>query len=136
MRTTATYRLVGPDGLTAAAVTQRLGLQPTKAFEVCTPVSSRSRSIRGTSGWLLQSSPQVESGVELETHLHRLLVLLEPLAQPLWDLVDAGYWANWFCFVASEATEHAVELDRRLLSRLLALPGDLWIDSCGDPDDE
>lgn len=137
MRTTATYRLWGPAGLTAAAVTQRLGLQPTAAFEVGTPVSRRSPATRDTSLWLLQSSPHIESGVELATHLHRLLTVLDPVAPQLWDLVHTGYQANWFCYVASQATEHAVELDRHLLQRILALPGDLWIDACGDgPDDQ
>jgi hypothetical protein len=46
--------------------------------------------------------------------------------------VHAGYTANWFCFIASHVTEHAAELDRQTLQRLLALPGDLWLDVCGE----
>jgi len=82
--------------------------------------------------WLLSSSPGIEAGVELATQLNRLLVILEPVTPLLWELVEAGYEANWFCYVASHATEHAVELDRPLLRRLLELPGDLWLDVCGD----
>ena len=54
------------------------------------------------------------------------------------DLVHAGYQANWFCFIASHVTGHAAELDRQTTRRLLALPGDLWLDVCGDglDDDE
>jgi hypothetical protein len=33
---------------------------------------------------------------------------------------------------ASHATEHAAELDRQILQRLLALPGEPWLDICGD----
>jgi hypothetical protein len=35
---------------------------------------------------------------------------------------------NWPCIVGSHGLEHAVELDRHTLQRLLALPGDLWLD--------
>ncbi len=61
--------------------------------------------------------------------------MLEPVATPLWELVGAGYEANWYCWVASRAAEHAVKLDRVVLQRLLALPGDLWLDVCGDEPD-
>ncbi|MEV6825320.1 hypothetical protein [Amycolatopsis sp. NPDC051102] len=40
--------------------------------------------------------------------------------------------ADWFCLAASQATEHAIELDRPLLRRLLAIPGDLLLDTMGD----
>jgi hypothetical protein len=51
------------------------------------------------------------------------------------QLIHEGYEANWFCSIASHATEHAAELDRLTLQRLLALPGDLWLDVCGDDTD-
>jgi hypothetical protein len=86
--------------------------------------------------WLLSSSPRIEAGTELGQHLQRLLSLLEPLAGALWELAHAGYEANWYCWIASHATEHAVELDRTTLQRLLALPGDLWLDVCGDSMDD
>jgi hypothetical protein len=138
MQTRATLRLHG-DGanLTAAAVTQRLGIQPTRAFEAGTLLSLCSARTRENSVWLLSSAPQPESDTELSEHLHRLLAILEPVAKPLWELDAAGYEANWFCFVGSYATEHAVELDRHVLQRLLALPGDLWLDVYNDaPKDE
>ena len=81
-------------------------------------------------GWFLHSCDQIERGVELHVQLDRLLKVLEPVTSDLWDLVDAGYWANWWCFVGSHGTEHAVELDRELLARLLLLPVDLSIDAC------
>jgi hypothetical protein len=78
--------------------------------------------------WTLRSSEGIETGVELETQLERLLEILEPLGDRLHGLVELGYWANWFCYVESNAAEHAVELPRLLLQRLIALPGDLWLD--------
>jgi hypothetical protein len=136
MQSTATFRLLGDGALTAAAVTHRLGLQPTRAFEAGTPVGRRSVGTRDSSLWLLASSPHIESDIELAEQLHRLLSILEPVADALWDLARAGYQANWLCRVESHATEHAVELDRHTLQRLLALPGDLWLDVSGDGTNE
>jgi len=67
--------------------------------------------------------------------MHRLLAILEPVAGPLWELAEVRHDANWYCWIASHATEHAAELDRSTLQRLLALPGDLWLDVCGDGTD-
>lgn len=102
--TTAAFRLSGNATLTAAAVTQRLGIEPTCAFETGAPVSSRSTAIRHGSLWLLASSPAAETGTELAGHLDRLLVILEPAAAALWELVRVGYDANWLCYIASHAT--------------------------------
>jgi hypothetical protein len=132
VETTATFRLAGDATLTAAAVTRRLGIRPARAFETGDPVSSRSAATRDSSLWLLSSSPGTETGTELTEHLHRLLVVLEPVTAQLWELIHAGYEANWFCCIASHATEHAAELDRQTMQRILALPGDLWLDVCGD----
>jgi hypothetical protein len=135
VETTATFRLFGRTGLTAAAVTRRLGIQPTRALEAGDPISRRSAKVRDPSAWLLTSSAGIEVGTELSEHLHRLLASLEPVTALVWELVREGYEANWFCYVASHAAEHAVELDRTTLQRLLALPGDLWLDVCGDGTD-
>jgi uncharacterized protein DUF4279 len=136
VETLATFRLSGDASLTAAAVTRRLGVQPTQAAEAGEPVSRRPAHTRGSSLWLLSSSPSIQPGTELSEHLHRLLAILEPVTGRLWELVHAGYDANWFCYIASHATEHAAELDRPTLQRLLALPGGLWLDVCGDSTDD
>jgi hypothetical protein len=135
VETTATFRLFGGTGLTAAAVTRRLSIQPTRAVEAGDPISRRSAKVRDSSIWLLTSSAGIEVGAEVSEHLHRLLASLEPVTALVWELVQEGYEANWFCYVASHAAEHAVELDRTTLQRLLALPGDLWLDVCGDGTD-
>jgi hypothetical protein len=135
VETSATFRLFGDARLTAATVTRRLGIQPTRALEAGDRVG-RTDTAHGSSAWLLTSSPGIEAGAELAGQLHRLLAVLEPVTAVLWDLVHAGYEANWFCYVASHAAEHAAELDRQTLQRLLALPGDLWLDVCGDGFDD
>jgi hypothetical protein len=135
VETTATFRLHGGAGLTAAAVTCRLGVQPTRTYEAGDPISRRSAHTRDSSLWLLNSSPGIEPGTELSEHLQRLLAILEPVTGRLWELVNAGYEANWYCWIASHATEHAAELDRPILQRLLVFPGDLWLDVCGDGTD-
>ena len=119
--------------MTAAAVTERLGVDPTSAHEDGEAVSPRSSGVRRGSIWLLTSGEEIEDGIELEEQLERLLSALEPQSITLWALVAEGYKADWFCFVGSDAAEHAVELSRSLLSRLLQLPGDLLLDVSGEP---
>lgn len=133
MKTTATFRLFGDDsGCTAQEVTSQLAITPSESFEAGDAMGRGSSAHRKTSGWLLKSSAGIEEGVEVETQLSQLLDKLEPVEAQLWDLSRSGYTANWFCFVASNPAEHAVELSRDLLARLLRLPGDLWLDVCGD----
>jgi hypothetical protein len=136
VETRATFRLFGDATLTATAVTQLLGIHPTRALEAGERVGRLPGAARAASAWLLSSGPTSEEGTELAEQLGRLLAVLEPVATQLWDLARAGYEANWFCYIASHATEHAAELDRQTMRRLLALPGDLWLDVSGDGLDE
>ena len=94
METTAAFRLSGNATLTAAAVTRRLGIQPTSAFEAGDPVNSRSAATRQGSLWVLASSPGIETGTEIAGHLHRPLAVLELATAALWELAHAGYDAN------------------------------------------
>ena len=127
MRTGATFRLHGKDGLlTAAGVTSVLELEPTKAYEAGEPRGHGSRRVSDVSTWNL--STDIEDDTELDVQLRKLLTVLEPRTADLWNLVERGYEANWFCYVGSYATEHAVVLDRDLVTRILALPGELWLD--------
>ncbi|MFJ8916343.1 DUF4279 domain-containing protein [Amycolatopsis sp. NPDC102389] len=132
MRTGATFRLSGDHGGSAALVTRLLDLEPSCAFEVGDPVGRRSGAVRRVSLWLL--SPDLPPGSELSDHLHWLLDKLEPKADTVWRLTGQGYVADWFCLAASRVTEHAIVLDRPLLRRILALPGDLLLDVMGDDD--
>jgi Domain of unknown function (DUF4279) len=116
VRTTASFRVQG-DGpsLTVDAVSRKLGLQPTQSSEAGDRVSPRSSARRADSMWIINSSSGVEDGVELSEQLERLLQVLEPVTTPLWDLCNSGYKANWYCWVESHATEHAVVIDRNLM---------------------
>ena len=122
--------------LTAEAVSRKLRVEPTSAGEAGDRVGRRSTARRTESLWLISSASGIEDEVELGEQLGRLLAILEPVAGALWELADAGYEANWYCWVESHATEHAVEIDRKLMQRLLALPGDFWLDVCGDGYDD
>lgn len=134
MRTGATFRLHGEDGLlTAADVTSLLDLEPTKTFEAGEPRGNGSRRVRDFSTWNL--STEIEDDTELDVQLRKLLTVLEPKTDDLWKLVERGYKANWFCYVGSYAAEHAVVLDRDLMTRLLGLPGELWLDIYEDGPD-
>jgi len=136
VRTRATFRLYGDsDELTADAVTRQLGIQPTLSGEAGARVGRRSRTIRAESIWTLSSGPDIDESVELADQLDRLLAMLKPHSAMLWKLVESGYEANWYCWVESHATEHAAEINRHLMQRLLDLPGDLWLDVCGDGED-
>ena len=84
MDTVATFLLLGLSHPRTSDVTDRLGLQPTRAVEPGERSSPRS-AVRDESG-------------------------------------RRGCEASWFCYLGSRATEHAAELDRALLSRLLGLP--------------
>jgi hypothetical protein len=130
MRTGATFRLASDHDGGSAFVTRTLGLEPTHAREVGDPVGRTPGNVRRMSLWTLSSG--LPSERELEDHLTWLLDRLAPKADLLWHLVSQGYTADWFCLAASEVTEHAVELNRPLLQRLLTLPGDLLLDVMGD----
>lgn len=135
MLTLATFRLVGEEGASAASVTRLLGITPTDSVEAGDRVGRRSPRTATNPGWSLTSAAGIEDGMELATQLHRVLDVLEPRSAQLWQLVEQGWRAKWSCFLASHATEHAAELDRVTLTRLMAVPGDLWLDVCGDGDD-
>jgi hypothetical protein len=90
VETSATFRLFGEARLTAAAVTRRLGIQPTRALEAGDGVGRRPGATRDSSAWLLTASPGIEAGTELAGQLHRLLAALEPVTALLWDLVRDG----------------------------------------------
>jgi hypothetical protein len=129
MRTKAAFRLFGDNAHTAYAVTQILDISPSRCHETGDTMGHGSTRRHDSSLWLLETGP-IEDGIELSSQLQRLLEILNPVRDKLWRLVEVGYRANWICYVASSATEHAVELPRDLLMELHQLPGDLWLDIC------
>ena len=132
----ATYRVAGygPE-LTADRVTRTLGLAPTESWEIGDIVGP-TMPLRTQSQWNLGSCPRPQSGVELTVQLERVLGVLLPRSAELWRLVDDGYQVDWFCHLGSHATEHAAELPRPVLQRLMQVPGELLLDVYGDDWDE
>jgi hypothetical protein len=137
MRTQATYRIFGDESkLTAGRVTQALGFEATKCWEVGGTRGGGAPPAK-IAGWMLESSETPEDDIELPEQLERVLVRLLPRRDALWGLVESGYRIDWFCYVGSHAAEHAVELPRRLLEDLLRVPGELLLDIYHDhPEDD
>lgn len=131
MRTKATYRVLGDDAsLTAKQVTGALGIVPARSRE-SGDLAVGNRRPAGISSWFLETAGP-EDGVELSTQLEKLLAVLEPRSDKLWELSALGYEADWWCYVGSHAMEHAAEISRSLMSRLLAVPGELLLDFYDD----
>lgn len=137
MRTQATYRIFGDDSaLTAARVTETLGFDATRSWEVGGTRGGGAPPAKAA-GWMLSSSDAPEDDVELSEQLHRVLLRLLPYRAALWGMVESGYRIDWFCYLGSHAAEHAAELPRDLLRELVNVPGELLLDIYHDqPDDD
>ena len=136
MRTQASYRIFGDDSaLTAARVTQTLGLPASRTMEAGERVGRNGPPTKA-SGWWLASGDEPEDGVELSAQLGRVLATLMPQREALWSLVADGYRIDWFCYLGSHPMERAVELPRELLVDLLRVPGELLLDIYDDHPDE
>ncbi len=131
MLSLATFRLSGSPGLAASSVSARLDLVPTQLAEAGEPLGGQG-AVRERAVWMLASADSPQDGTELGDHLGRILDVLEPKRALLWELTEDGWEADWFCYVGSRALEHAVSLDRGLMQRLVAMPGDLLLDVYGD----
>jgi hypothetical protein len=126
VKTTASFGLFGSAGLTAGAVTNALTVQPSRSHESGEAWAMGKPS--DTSVWILQSSDGLEDGVDLATQIERLLAVLEPVTSKIWALIELGHWAKWSCYVGLAAGEYAAELERPILTRMLLLPGELWLE--------
>jgi Domain of unknown function (DUF4279) len=122
----ARLRLISQTG-TAAHVSEVLGIVPSYFHEVGDLIRNSERSYESSS-WHLDSAQEIEEGVELADCLRQLLDRVEPAAASLWHLEGEGYRVSWPCILGTHTLEHSVELDRQTLQRLIALPGDLWLD--------
>jgi len=129
MRTLVSFRLTNDSGGTAADVSKRLELIPTWSREAGAVISARNpEQTAQHSVWSLSSAPDSQEDMRLCEMLDWLLDQLEPLTDSLWALAEEGYVANWFCLLDVQDDEHATALTRETMRRLIALPGDLWLD--------
>lgn len=123
-------------GLTAAAVTTALGMEPTSSYEFGDPISSMSPALRGkvraNSYWNYQMDRTVESqedphGME---SLVRLAELFEPKASVLADLSEKYLIRVWM-FGLSDSDQAGFvigpETMRRLGTLSASFTGDIYM---------
>jgi len=123
--TYVSLRIAKP-GVSAAAVTQRLGIEPTHAHEAG---ETRRNGLRFRHAmWSLSTKP--DGAGPLSEHLARLLNRIEPKRAVLTEMAAEGFDMDWFCFVSVEGNGGVV-LEAGLLQRLAALPIDLDLDIYG-----
>jgi hypothetical protein len=118
--------VVQHERLTARAVTERLGLEPSESFELGDAFSQGTRS-RTHSSWSLNSTLS-RDGDDLEGHLRELVDRLLPLQEPLSSLASEGYRMDWWCFIGEDEGQGGVTLSDRLLRDLAVLPVSLALD--------
>ena len=115
-------------GMSAAAVTARLEIEPTYSHEAG-DAFGRGDQWRKQAMWSL--STKGDGRGRLDEHLARLLDRVEPKRSVIGDLANEGYVMDWFCFVGVEGGQGGVVLAVDLLRRLAALPIQLDLDIYG-----
>lgn len=111
--------------MTAASVTERLGMAPDNSHEVG-EVNPRNRRSWEAAQWSLTSTmPESEP---LGAHLAQLLDRVEPVARLLNALHEEGLSMDWFCFVHRDNGQGGLSFTPRPLRRLGALPANLELD--------
>src|SRR5262249_37901990 len=123
----ASLRITKP-GMSAAAVTARLGIEPTYSHEVGDTFGRRGQR-RTQAMW--SPSTRADGRGRLAEHLARLLDRIEPQRSVIEELANEGCEMDWFCFVGVEGGQGGVVLDAGLLRRLAALPVELILDIYG-----
>jgi hypothetical protein len=113
--------------VSAAALTARLGIEPTYSHEVG-DAFGRGEQRRAQAMWCL--STKADGRGRLDDHLTRLLDRIEPKRSIIEDLANEGYVMDWFCFVDAEG-QGGVVLGVELLRRLATLPIELDLDIYG-----
>ena len=123
-------------GLTAAAVTSALGMEPTSSYEFGDPISSKSPALRGkvraNSYWNYQMDRTVES--EEDPHgmesLVKLAELFEPKAAELARL-STTYLIRVWMFGASDSTQAGFVIGPETMRRLgllsASFTGDIYM---------
>ena len=112
---------------TAAEVTLRLGLTPSRSHEAGDQIRSRNPVPRYWDGSMWSLSSRRDQSEPLEQHLAEVLDQLAGKEGVLTELA-ASYEMDWFCLVGAEGSQGSVELSRAVLARLVTLPGDLILD--------
>jgi hypothetical protein len=117
----ASFRVFS-SSLTAAEITTRLELTPTRSHEAGDPVSLRrlNAPVRHKAGWLLESG--LNASEPMDRHLSALLEQLEPKLDRLQALASACRM-DFFCGFSSRTGQGGFTLEPELLARLALIPG-------------
>jgi hypothetical protein len=129
--TGASLRIRTNDG-TAQRVTDLLGIEPSRSFEIGDVLGTLHPHTAAHAMWRLDTPIDEHP---LEFHLSDLCDQLGPAAVLLHELIDEGYLMDWFCFVES-GLQGSVELDHAMLQRLAAFPVGLTLDLYPDGDED
>jgi hypothetical protein len=113
--TQASFHLKG-DGIDVVAISQAIGIEPTKAFHKGDPLGGRARGRRLTGLWSIASS--LSEDHILEDHLDYLLRLLEPHRMAILDFMKEGVSAAFYCGMFADTSCGSLELSPRVLARL------------------
>lgn len=130
---TASLR-IGSKTMSAAQITDIMGVKPTQSYEKGTPLSSRNpkSAVRDETLWIKESG--LDSSVGLNTHIASLISLIENKVDIFKELLPNCH-IEIFCGFASQSGQGGFVLDAALLKRLTLIPLDITLDlypSVGD----
>lgn len=118
---------------TAAAVSEVLGLTPSKSHEAGEPRSQRDSRPWANAMWSLHSAlPWTQP---LSAHLSQLCDAVDAKHEALERLAEDGYSMDFFCFVEVENGNGGVLLEPNVLRRLAQLPVEVDLDIYADGDE-
>jgi len=118
---------IGSKIMSAAEITDLLGIKPTESYEKGTPLSSRNpkSSVRHESLWIKESS--LDSSKPLNTHIASLILPIESQVDLFKQLIPSCH-IELFCGFSSESGQGGFVLDAALLKRLTLIPLDITLD--------
>lgn len=129
--------LVYPGEIDPAAITDRLGIEPTgwqRRGEVAQPVGRLSR-VAAINGWFLGSRGQVDSR-DSRRHIDWLLDRMEPRAEAIRSLQAMGCRMEISCYWLSQNGHGGPTLPPTQMRRLADLGIELWFDFYGPYEDD
>lgn len=100
--------------MSPAEITKTLGIEPTRAYAIGTPVK-----------WILESG--LDESEPLNLHINKLLLLIESKVERFKELISVCD-IEIFCGFSSENGQGGFVLDAELLKRLNIIPLDLVLD--------
>ena len=133
---TYTTLRIYPGEIDPAAVTDRLGIEPSKWQRRGEPTrhAGGPSKVAPLNGWFLESRGQVDSR-DSRRHVDWLLDRVEPSAEALRSLQGAGCRMDISCFWTSRSGHGGPTIPPDQMRRLAALDIELWFDFYGPYDE-